>query len=1176
MRTLLIVFVALWPALAAAQQPSPSYYRQIRPFFARYCVRCHNEDEPKGGLALEDFEALALGGNSGEVVVPGEPDESLLVLLVEKKKKPHMPPPEARQPSADEIRLLREWVQAGAHDDTDQAKGELVIPKIEPKKTSLPPVSDVVLSGDGTLMALAAGEHVLLLEPKKLRLWGRIGPLPAPVTAVALSADRRWLAAAFGTPTVEGKIALYALPSHPLYEPLKPRHVLLAHHDLIYDLAFAPNRPHTLASAGYDKLVRLWDPASGQKVADLKDHSDAVYGVAWSPDGKYLATASADRALKIWHVSSRKRLYSLTESTDWLYTVAWHPKKNWVAAAGVDRSIRLWEVRADGGRVVRSTFAHEGPVTALAFTPDGRHLVSVGEDGVLKLWDADRLTERAAYADLSDQPYALVVDAAQQRAYVGLYGGQLLAVPLTKRAKVAAMSVQSWLVAALPAPPAPKIQSLEPLVLVRGATASLAVRGQNLRWVSKARLEGVAAEAKTLRVDTHGTLQLAFDLPSQLRGGRYRLVLESKGGRAETELLIVEYPLLEEQEPNDSRSRATPVEVNRSVRGRLSTRGEVDFFAVQLEAGEELGLVVRTVPEADNLQPVLLVHDPSGQVIARSHNGFAGIRVRQAGRYTIEIRDVEFRGSGKGWYVVSLGKLPIVTEVFPLGIAAGQSGSVRVRGVHLGQAVQSISLKAAADAAGKRQPLPLSPRPLNPPAVIVGRFRSLVETSDTTSARRLQLPGAPVTVDGRIEVPGDVDYYEFRARAGEQLVLEVAASELGSRLDSFIEVLDASLRPIERAVLRCEAQTYTTLNVRDARQTGFRIDSWAEFTTNDYVYADGEVLRIKRLPRNPDDDVQFFAYAGQRVAYFDTTPSYKPVGSMVYKVSIHPPGATLTPNGMPLFRLYYRNDDAGPPYVTDSRLHFTAPADGTFVVAVRDSRGEGGEGYAYRLTLRRPEPGFRITIAPRQPRAWRGGSVPISISCRRDDGFMGPVVVRFSGLAPGYTLPETTVLAETYDASVPLYAAPDATAPPADAADIEVTATAVIGNKQVVQKLRLKQPQLQEPGDLTAAVDRTELTLAPGEIGRFKVSIQRHHGFKGRVPIEVRGLPHGVRVLDVGLNGILITERETERWVRVYVEPWVKPQDRWFGVYARREGKNTLHGAAPLRLRIRSGRLARQ
>ena len=98
------------------------------------------------------------------------------------------------------------------------------------------------------------------------------------------------------------------------------------------------------------------------------------------------------------------------------------------------------------------------------------------------------------------------------------------------------------------------------------------------------------------------------------------------------------------------------------------------------------------------------------------------------------------------------------------------------------------------------------------------------------------------------------------------------------------------------------------------------------------------------------------------------------------------------------------------------------------------------------------------------------------------------------------------------------------------------------------------------------------MVIRPGRETHLDVSIERRKGFRGRVPVEVRGLPHGVRVLDVGLNGILITESETARRVVLYAEPWVKPGEQPFVVLATHEGKRTEHAAPAVRLRVASGR----
>ena len=70
------------------------------------------------------------------------------------------------------------------------------------------------------------------------------------------------------------------------------------------------------------------------------------------------------------------------------------------------------------------------------------------------------------------------------------------------------------------------------------------------------------------------------------------------------------------------------------------------------------------------------------------------------------------------------------------------------------------------------------------------------------------------------------------------------------------------------------------------------------------------------------------------------------------------------------------------------------------------------------------------------------------------------------------------------------------------------------------------------------------------------------------VPVEVRGLPHGVHALDIGLNGILVNENETRRTIVIYAEPWVQPAVHPFVVLAKREGKNTEHAAKSVLLKV--------
>jgi hypothetical protein len=112
-------------------------------------------------------------------------------------------------------------------------------------------------------------------------------------------------------------------------------------------------------------------------------------------------------------------------------------------------------------------------------------------------------------------------------------------------------------------------------------------------------------------------------------------------------------------------------------------------------------------------------------------------------------------------------------------------------------------------------------------------------------------------------------------------------------------------------------------------------------------------------------------------------------------------------------------------------------------------------------------------------------------------------------------------------------------------------------------------PKLIDPGDIVTTTAESEVSLKPGGQTKMLVKIERAKGFAGRIPLDVKGLPHGVRVLDIGLNGILVNENETSRTVVLYAEPWVQPQEHPFVVLARREGKGTEHAAKSVLLKVR-------
>src|SRR5579871_3775778 len=130
-------------APGALAMEGPSYSKQIKPFFTRYCVECHNHEEPKGGLNLETHKSLVEGGDNGVVLTPGKADASRIVRLVEHKDKPFMPPKKAKQPGPEEVALLRAWIDTGAKED---GAVRITVPDIRPKKAVAPPIAALAYS----------------------------------------------------------------------------------------------------------------------------------------------------------------------------------------------------------------------------------------------------------------------------------------------------------------------------------------------------------------------------------------------------------------------------------------------------------------------------------------------------------------------------------------------------------------------------------------------------------------------------------------------------------------------------------------------------------------------------------------------------------------------------------------------------------------------------------------------------------------------------------------------------------------------------------------------------------------------------------------------------------------------------------------------------------------------
>jgi WD40 repeat protein len=202
---------------------------------------------------------------------------------------------------------------------------------------------------------------------------------------VAFSSDSQYLAAVGAGFAIEIREATTGQQVRP---PLR------GHGWAILDLAFRPSgNSAQLASASMDGTVRIWDVLTGEHRALLRQ-TEALLGVAFSHDGRYLATGGQDRVIKIWDTATWQRLDELRDATGCIQSVAFHPRNPGVLAwGGTDGTVKVVQAWDAPNKEIRTLHGHTSWVEGVAFSPDGNWIASSSLDGTIKLWKVALLSK---------------------------------------------------------------------------------------------------------------------------------------------------------------------------------------------------------------------------------------------------------------------------------------------------------------------------------------------------------------------------------------------------------------------------------------------------------------------------------------------------------------------------------------------------------------------------------------------------------------------------------------------------------------------------------------------------------------------------------------------------------------------------------------------------------------
>jgi len=1192
--TSLLVFLCGSSASLAAEAKTPDYSTHIAPIFRKYCIGCHNATETEGGLVLESYDALLKGGKRGAAIVPKSADRSRLVGMLTGKAEPAMPPEGNEPPKPEEIALVKAWIDAGAAGPSGAAADPtlLVSPRVALKVKPRASISAAAWSPDGKIIALAGYGAVRLISPETRETLRELPAQRGNVNAVSFSKDGQLLLGAAGEPGLFGEVRLFSIADGKLAG------TFTGHRDSLYAAALSPDGK-TLATSSYDEKVSLWDtspsprpspqggegggrpnPSSRSSLSPqpspqggeasvkprltLEGHNGAVFDLAFSPDSRLLATASGDRTVKLWETATGRRLDTFGEPLKEVYTVAFSPDGRAVAGAGVDNRIRVWRLsesaREGTNQLVVSRFAHQGAIIKLVWSSDGRALASSAEDRTVKLWDATQvaagiLMERHVLPPQSDWAPALAFSPDGKRLAVGRMDGT--------------HTIYEVATAKVVPPPKPELSGApRPRGIQQGTPTKVKLAGKNLRQLTAVQTNHPQLTGRiTETSEKADSVTLEVTAAQSVPRGVYELAVTGEGGTSgPVKLYVDDTPQKEEAEPNELPASAGAASLPSGFWGVIARPGDADYYAFDAKARQTIVCELSATNLGSKLNGVLTIFDAAGRELADSNDFDDGadplvaFSVPRDGRYVVRVNDLALGASADHFYRLSIGPFAYVTGCFPLSVPTNTETEVSLAGFNLPQGA-TARIKAAGSG---EMPLVLDTKRYRFRQGISLLVSSAADTIEqepndlVANATPLTAPGA---ASGRIWGAGasapasrdDVDHYRFRAKAGETWIIETQAARRGSPIDTRIDVLDSAGQPVPRMLLQAVRDSYITFRPVDSRAAEARVANWEEMELNEYLYLNGEVVKLFRMPQGPDSAFVFYTSGGARRCFFDTNPTAHALDEPCYIVQPHPVGAKLVPTGLPVFTLYYGNDDDGERKLgRDSKVYFTAPADGDYVVRVSDVRGHGGDRFAYRLIVRRPQPDFSVSIGGMNPTVSAGSGKEITFTADRADGFDGEIQIEVTGLPPGFSISSPIAIQAGHSsATAVIHAAADAPQPTAEnAVKTQVTAKANIGQQPVAKPLgSLGRISLAAKPQVVVRLDPPELVIRPGTTVTATLRIERN-GFNDRIQFNVNNLPHGVIVDNIGLNGVLIPEGQTQRQLFINARSWVPETTRPFHAVA--------------------------
>lgn len=359
----------------------------------------------------------------------------------------------------------------------------------------------------------------------------------------------------------------------------------------------------------------------------------------------------------------------------------------------------------------------------------------------------------------------------------------------------------------------PRIANISPAGVPRGVAAELTISGANLAANPRlvADLAATVEASAEPAADPGAAWKLRLTLPPETPLGVYPVRVVTDEGLSNPFLLAVgQHPNVAEVEPNNGPAQATPVALPAVVEAACGGN-DVDMFRFSGVKGRKVLIDAICARIASGVDPQLRLTTAAGRLVASADDtpGLGTdarllVELPEDGEYLVELSDSKYAAGGRANYRLTIGSVPVASEVYPLGGRRGETVGLELRGGTLPPdraAVGAATLAAPAPATLFRPRLTAHMLGLAGPTDPIDdvELPTTLEVSDLPELREPADPAAtpargvaPVVFNGRIESPGDTDRFHVVATPGQVLRVHVHAADLGSALDASIQVLNAA------------------------------------------------------------------------------------------------------------------------------------------------------------------------------------------------------------------------------------------------------------------------------------------------------------------------------------------------------------------------------------------------